>query len=198
MNRIVALLFVALLAGCLGATTPKEPTGEQNEWEGEPEIWMVLSSGSGFAGPSPHPLQQALVMYTSGEVMHFRYGVEPTPEGNPPINKVYLENFTEAIGQVRDFATLFAEEGNNLNVTNITTAHLGDDKAKIHRVLETAHTFARDPGEPELEGCADCAPDYFTSEKFDVQLWGSYEGTAWQDILDQLRLVQAWIHEFHE
>lgn len=201
MNRAspLALAALVLLAGCLGATTPKEPTGEQNPWtEASEEPWIVLSSGCGICGPSSQSVQQALVLYESGEVMQFRYGVERTPEDALPAHQVRIANFTEAIGVVIDFATLYAEENHTIHVTNITTAHLGDDKGKVHRVLETGLQFARDPGEPDLTGCADCAPSYFTSPEWNVQLWGSYEGTAWQDMLDQLQLVQSWIQEFPE
>ncbi|MGB1697187.1 MAG: hypothetical protein ACPHK8_02175 [Thermoplasmatota archaeon] len=195
----VALAAIVLLAGCLGATTPKEPTGDHEPWtRSEADPWIVLSSGCGICGPSSQSVQQALVLYKSGEVMQFRYGVQATPEGEEPNHQVHLANFTTAIEKVVDFASLYAEENNTLLVTNITTAHLGEDKGKVHRVLETGLQFARDPGAPDLTGCADCAPSHFTSPEWDVQLWGSYEGTAWQDMLDQLQLVQAWIHEFPE
>jgi hypothetical protein len=193
--KVIAFSVLFLLVGCLGATTPKEPTGEQNGWMPEDglEPWMVLSSGCGLCGPSKLSVQQALVIYKSGEVMHFRYGVEP----GSGVDTGHA-NFTTALETVAAFASLYAEENNTLLVTNITTAHLGNDQGKIHRVLETGLTFARDPGEPDLTNCADCAPKYFTSAGFDVQLWGSYEGTAWQDILDQLHFVQAWINGFPE
>lgn len=193
MIRVAPVALLIFLAGCLGATTPKEPSGEQLPWTDASEPWIVLSDGCGFCGPSPQSVQSALVLYKSGEVMQFRYGVSP----GVGVTTVH-ENFTGILEEVAAFATLFAEENNTITATNITTANLGDDKAKIHRVLETGLTFARDPGEPDFSNTADAAPRYFTSPEWDVQLFGSYEGTAWQDILDQLNLVNAWIQEFPE
>ena len=193
MSRAVLAAFAAcflVLAGCIGASTPREPTADHAPWTDASGPWIVLSDGCGFCGPSQRDVQTALVLYKTGQVMQFSYGVA-LGEGA----LVAPENFTEEIQEIIDYADLHWESNHTIVVGNVTTSHLGASTASIHRVLETGLRFARDPGSPDLNGTADALPTKITAPSWNVELFGDYDGTAWADIQEQLRLVQAWLHE---
>lgn len=206
----ILVCLALVLAGCLGTTTPREPSGTHAEWSHVDEAaWIVYSYGCGFcSADADQPEHAALVLYPGGQLLRFTYGTGPPDEGQENDTGLELaaglEAWREAIEPIYAHDLYGKQDGWRFVVHAVDTDGLDDgDRSRVHTVLEKNLRHAMDPGEPDFSDITDyggvkvqVGQRTAGEKQWDVHLNPfEHENDAWGSIIEQLQAVEKWMQE---
>lgn len=200
-------LIVLVASGCIMPAVWAPLPATTVAWTNtNAQPWIVYTIGCGFCGGQiEYPEAKATVLYESGQVLWFDFGIDFDGKGDDEI-AAEAQPISQELKEILPLIENGYVEGHRIKVHHVATGTIPSDKwPSYRRNLDYFTRAVHDPGPPNYD-CEDCGSQHLQligTKEMSVTLhlghpnnWdaGNYEESdPWGRIIQAMRMLQGWL-----